>query len=95
MDDLISRQAALDEADEWLEFLDGDKDAGTRMGIKAMRKSLRKLPSAQPEIIRCKDCKWFGNIGCAINIVDDSDRPTEMDFCSFAERRGEQDDGHN
>ena len=44
-------------------------------------------PSAQPEIIRCKDCKWFGEIGCAIEIVDDSDRPNENDFCSFAERK--------
>ncbi len=48
MDDLISRQAAIDEADEWLEFLD-DKDDGTRMGIKVMRESLRKLPSVEPE----------------------------------------------
>jgi hypothetical protein len=47
------------------------------------------LPPAQPEIIRCKDCKWFGNIGCAISIADDSDKPTENDFCSFAERREE------
>lgn len=38
-------------------------------------------------VIRCKDCKWFGDIGCAISIADDSDKPTENDFCSFAERR--------
>lgn len=47
--DLIDRQAALDEADEWLEFLDGDKDASLKMGIRTMRASLRKLPSVQPE----------------------------------------------
>ena len=39
------------------------------------------------ELIRCKDCKWFGKIGCAISVVDDTDKPTENDFCSFAERR--------
>lgn len=39
------------------------------------------------EVVRCKDCKWFGDIGCAIRIVDDSDRPSENDFCSFAERK--------
>ena len=44
-------------------------------------------PTIQPEIIRCKDCKWFNDIGCAIRIVDDSDKPKEDDFCSFAERR--------
>jgi len=49
---------------------------------------LRNDPEAEwVEIIRCKDCKWFGKAGCAINIVDDSDRPKETDFCSFAERR--------
>lgn len=37
-------------------------------------------------VVRCKDCKWFGDFGCAIRIVDDSDKPTENDFCSFAER---------
>ena len=42
-------------------------------------------------VIRCKDCKWFGEIGCAIRIVDDSDKPKEDDYCSFAERRS--DDG--
>lgn len=39
------------------------------------------------EVVRCKDCKWFNQIGCAIRIVDDSDKPTETDYCSFAERR--------
>ena len=80
MSDLIDRQAAIDAL----------------LGITAMRNTIpldsaifniKKVPSAQPEIVRCKGCKWFGNIGCAIEVVDDSDRPTENDFCSFAERR--------
>ena len=41
------------------------------------------------ELIRCKDCKWFGDIGCAIGIADDTDKPSENDFCSFAERKEE------
>lgn len=41
---------------------------------------------------RCKDCKWFGELGCAINIVDDTDKPQENDFCSFAERKKGTDD---
>ena len=40
-------------------------------------------------VIRCKNCKWFGEIGCAIKIVDESDKPTENDFCSFAELKEE------
>ena len=42
---------------------------------------------APPEIIRCGDCRWFYTAGCAIEIVDESDRPLENDFCSWAERR--------
>lgn len=45
------------------------------------------VPKQPPEIVRCKDCKWFHDIGCAIRIVDDSDEPSENDYCSFAERR--------
>lgn len=41
------------------------------------------------DFIRCKDCKWFGEIGCAIRVVDDTDKPTENDYCSFAERRSD------
>lgn len=50
-------------------------------------KECEKLLRNFRQLIRCKDCKWFGDIGCAIEVVDDSDRPTENDFCSFAERR--------
>ena len=39
------------------------------------------------DVVRCKDCKWFGKLGCAIEIVYDTDRPKENDFCSFGERR--------
>lgn len=41
------------------------------------------------EVVRCKDCKWYGHLGCAIRIVDDSDKPNDNDFCSFGERREE------
>ena len=58
------------------------------------------LPSAEPEIIRCKDCKhiqkWrseesakkFGQIyECARSVFG---CPKPEDFCSWAELRGEQ-----
>lgn len=48
------------------------------------------LKNAEPEIIKCKDCRWFKKLGCAIKIVDDSDKPKENDFCSFAERRTDE-----
>ena len=51
MSDLIDRQAAIENSFEvytkeygWCEVV----------GVDA----ISELPSAQPEIIRCKDCKW-------------------------------------
>ena len=38
-------------------------------------------------VVRCKDCKWFNRFGCAVEIVDFTDRPTENDYCSFGERK--------
>ena len=45
------------------------------------------LPDELRTIVQCKDCKWYGHLGCAIRIVDDSDKPNDNDFCSFGERR--------
>ena len=50
---------------------------------------LKKDVSICIPVIRCKNCKWFGDIGCAIKIVDECDKPTENDFCSFAELKEE------
>lgn len=47
-------------------------------------------PLIEIDIVRCKDCKWWNEIGCAIRIVDDSDKPKETDFCSFGERRADE-----
>ena len=61
MSDLISRKALLDEFQKLFTVEE-------KMGICAMRLSAIKqevhcvimgLPSAQPEIIRCKDCKDY------------------------------------
>lgn len=48
MSDLIDRQAAIDAVDV----------SNLHRGIvSALQEIIRELPSAQPEIIRCKDCK--------------------------------------
>ena len=58
-----------------------------------------ELPSAQPEIIRCKDCKhWTNNIGDSKlkdNYCNDEAHGfyyqcSEDDYCSFAERRTDE-----
>ena len=58
------------------------------LDIEAATAFLNEVKDADVvEVVRCKDCKWFNEIGCAISIVDESDKPTENDYCSFAERR--------
>ena len=80
MDDLISRQAAIDE----LEYAAWGKEWDKALA-KAM---LESLPSAQPEIIRCKDCRHRGRLECPFGITV-FDAPKDDEFCSHAERRTE------
>lgn len=79
MSDLIDRQAVIDAIEK--------HSCNTQRMIDAVE--LLPPVDAVPvvPVVRCRDCKWFNNIGCAIKIVDDSDRPSENDFCSFAERK--------
>ena len=103
MSDLISRQSAIEAiGDAEINFtVESNIDLSQHEEViqqivtnilEAQEEALRDLPSAEQEIIRCKDCKWFGKAGCAISIVDDSDRPKETDFCSFVERRTDETD---
>ena len=68
-DDCISRQAAIDEIEYELEMINSALDSITldfnarerlrqrRGEAREILNSIQQLPSAQPEIIRCKDCK--------------------------------------
>ena len=81
MSNLIYRQDAIDAMEQWLY---DSKDNRT------VREVVYELPSAQPEIVRCKDCKWgrevCGNIECFV----DSNIPPEYHgyewFCPNGER---------
>ena len=85
MQDLISRQAAIEALDKRFDSIPMEQTTE----ILLLRKDLRKLPSAQPEIIRCKDCKFYRQeidmcdepYSTAHNVVH------EDDFCSKAERK--------
>ena len=65
--------------------------------IESFIDDINELPSAEPEIIRCKDCKYWneGNCNCPDIRVDCPDYyvgdiVTEEDFyCGFAKRREE------
>ena len=84
LNDTISRQAAIDaaalSAAEW----DGMyvQDINGRI-----REALEKLPSAQPEIIYCGECKHMMPNGKCRQFADSTIRPSASDFCSAGERK--------
>lgn len=98
MDDLISRQAAIAYAISGkVRTLPTSEDGENWIRTEEVRQSLLAMPSAEPEIIRCKNCeylqKWrseesarkFGQVyTCEKNILY---CPKPEDFCSRAERR--------
>ena len=91
MNDLISRQAAIDAVKKntfRLTFAEEQNGEGhvawsaEAVYSDVMEGALLELPSAQPEITRCKDCEHWTNDDCpfAWGKVEDA-------FCSYAERR--------
>jgi len=79
MDDTISREAALKVCENY---------NGNGYVWSCIREDIGHLPIVEPEVIRCKDCKFYvdGWIHC--------NRVTwyngENDFCSRAERRTDE-----
>lgn len=56
MNDLISRQAVIDALYDWSEHSMTDAEA---WHIKQVIGDIKSFPSAQPEIVRCKDCRHW------------------------------------
>ena len=90
MDDLISRQQAIDLLKQMRK--DGDMVPWEGKNVFAR---IRELPTIQPEIVRCKDCQYWNKGSCecrehAVNCQDYyvGDIETEAEyFCGYAERR--------
>ena len=92
MSDLIERQAAIDAfgLSEKTRKYGGDHSGYDTMMLYEIQGVLEDLPSAQPEIIRCKDCKYYKTEFCAIDLWTDEVKIYKArpdDFCSRAERR--------
>lgn len=80
-DDAISRQAVL----KLLSAMPPEEAITKAMLIQ----SVKQMDAAQPEIIRCKECKCWRELpnGCQGFCDMHSTYPTLTDFCSWAERR--------
>lgn len=101
MSDLISRKAILkhiEKIQQGLQMMDDTHRASIIMnGMYLCEKAVMTQPSAQSELIRCKDCKHFiRNISCVGGTYDGcvewTDNGNEIEvkpdgFCSYAERR--------
>ena len=84
--DAIDRQAVIGYIDRVQ-----TTGMGKKQSLKYIRLYIEKMPSAQPEIIRCKDCeygeqdevgRWFcRSLGCQIGNEDGSG------YCADAERK--------
>ena len=89
--DLIDRQAAIEGIRNMAIALYGYDSTNL---ISCAIHKIQSLPSAQPEIIRCEDCRWgrevCGNIECFV----DSNTPPEYHgygwFCPNGERRTDE-----
>lgn len=90
--DTISRQAAI----RWVKTECnpyGKPTLDFESGKKVIE-HLKQMPSAQPELIRCKDCKYnsnppeYGN-ACCDTFYGMTD---QMGFCHMAERREDETD---
>lgn len=90
MDDLISRQAAIDAVhEEFDDCIVWDESGMTT--ANEVERILDSVPSAQPEIIRCKDCKFYSpmNRETKTGICNLTMHQNFGDnwFCAGAERR--------
>ena len=84
MDDLISRQWLMECVNEgWIKF-DTEKDENRFIHLV-----IDIAPSAQPEIIRCGECKhWREDHTCGEHSLVSP--MMEYEFCSRAERRHDE-----
>ena len=88
--DLIDRQTAIERATKDHDFYKGatiPTDKARRDESLNVMCWLGELPSAQPEIVMCKDCKKYIDYRCRDEHANLSDWRHEDDYCSYAERR--------
>lgn len=84
MDDLISRQDVLLRIDN---AISQENRGWVLHELKTLRMCVEHMPSAHPEIIRCKDCSKWQTIDCPFFSKYITVMPNEEQYCSLAERR--------
>ena len=83
--DTISRAKAIKAIDE----IESEIAEGLGFEYEKWRKHFCDLPPAQPDIIRCRNCK-FASGDSRICMKFDHSPIGELDFCAWAERRTDE-----
>ena len=86
MHDVISRQAAIDAIVAWAKDTNEMPDGDDCIMI------IGDLPSAQPEIVRCKDCANASHDPLYDDLWCDGKQVDGEHYCSYAERRTDEAD---
>lgn len=84
-DDSISRQAAIDAVCKCTDIY--TNNLPVMVDKASVYKALEKLPSAQPESIKCKDCRHAEERGCALFCGFWTGYTAHKGYCFKAERR--------
>ena len=92
MSDLISRQAAIDALGEkplvWDDLSDFDLGKAAQWSDDV--DAIKALPSAQPEIIRCRECKHMQKDEIFHQCWCNGNEVKEDHFCGYAERKEDE-----
>ena len=89
MNDLISRQAAIDALDGKIEITGRTNAEAVKGYVRLVKDRLERLPPAQPDIIQCRNCK-FASGDSRICMKFGHSPIGELDFCAWAERRTDE-----
>ena len=94
MSDLISRQAATRKlkrmaTQAYIDKLNGSAETVINCCIDVIE---RQIPSAQPEIVRCKDCRFNTYSKKCLNPDSFFLVPADDFYCGYAERRTDEAD---
>ena len=84
MSDLIDRQELLRQID-----IDADGEPGYYGDTWKFIDTIKSMPPAQPDIIRCRNCK-FASGDSRICMKFGHSPIGELDFCAWAERRTDE-----
>lgn len=100
MDDLISRQEAINALNDEITITGASNAYVVRDYVRRVKQKLENIPSDEPEIIHCRECR-FGEVdnpcfpdqyfchhnGCDWNLGDH--------YCGYAERREKTNEGNH